>query len=115
MLRRQVKVARGVWLTRLGDVRNPANRVYCTWESPESDNSVREREKMPDLNTHSADLCAIADAYRDQRDAGAVDHTAFVVAMTAYRERHPDVARSEAALIISQLVGEYQNDLETIH
>ena len=70
---------------------------------------------MPDLSTHSADLRAIADTYRERRDAGAVDHTAFVAAIIAYRQRHPDVAFSEAALIIDQLVSEYPCAWETCH
>lgn len=70
---------------------------------------------MPDLNTHNADLRAIADAYRDRRDAGAIDHTAFTAAIIAYRLRHPDVAFGEAALIIDQLVSEYPQDGETCH
>ena len=36
---------------------------------------------MPDLTTHGADLRAIADTYRDRRDAGSLDHTAFVAAI----------------------------------
>ncbi len=70
---------------------------------------------MPNLTTHSADLRAIADAYKEQRDAGAVDHTAFIVAIITYCRRHPDVARGEAALIVNQLVGDYPREWETRH
>ena len=59
---------------------------------------------MPNLRTHEADLRAIANAFKEQKDAGAVDHTAFVAAIAAYRMRHPDVQRCEAALVVFQLV-----------
>jgi hypothetical protein len=70
---------------------------------------------MPDLSTHSTDLRAIADTYRDRREAGAVDHTAFVAAIISYRLRHPDVGVCEAALIIDQLVSDYPQEWETCH
>lgn len=70
---------------------------------------------MPDLTTHGADLRAIADTYRNRRDAGLLDHTAFVAAIITYRQRHPDVARNEAALIINQLIDEYPTDQDTCH
>lgn len=59
---------------------------------------------MPNLRTHEADLRAIANAFREQKEAGAVDHTAFTAAVSAYRMRHPNVRRNEAALVVFQLV-----------
>lgn len=70
---------------------------------------------MPNLITHHADLRAIAQAYKEQREAGAVNHTAFIAAINTYRRRHPDVARNEAALVVNQLVGDYPRELETRH
>ena len=70
---------------------------------------------MPNLTTHHADLRAIAEAYKEQRKAGAVDHTAFIAAINTYRRRHPDVPRNEAALVVNQLVGDYPRERETRH
>jgi len=70
---------------------------------------------MPNLTTHHTDLRAIADAYKEQREAGALYHTAFIAAIITYCQRHPDVARSEAALIVNQLVGDYPLEWETLH
>tara|TARA_Y100000588_G_C13872273_1_gene760804 strand:- start:368 stop:580 length:213 start_codon:yes stop_codon:yes gene_type:complete len=59
---------------------------------------------MPNLRTHEADLRAIASAFKEQKEAGAVDHNAFIAAIAAYRMRHPDVDHNEAALLVFQLV-----------
>lgn len=60
---------------------------------------------MLNLTTHHADLRAIAEAYKLQREAGAVEHTAFIAAVINYRQRQPSVRRNEAALVINQLIG----------
>jgi len=70
---------------------------------------------MIDLRTHDADLRAIASAYREQREAGAVDHTAFTAALVSYRLRHPHVSRGEAALIVCQLVDDLLQGPVTEH
>lgn len=70
---------------------------------------------MPNLRTHEADLRAIANAFKEQKEAGAVDHTAFVAAIAAYRVRHPDVRRSEAALVVFQLVDDLIRFPVSIH
>ena len=59
---------------------------------------------MSNLSTHEADLRAIASAFKEQKEAGAVDHTAFIAAIAVYRMRHPDSDRNEAALVVFQLV-----------
>ncbi|NKB54825.1 MAG: hypothetical protein GKS00_00655 [Alphaproteobacteria bacterium] len=70
---------------------------------------------MPNLRTHDADLRAIASAFKEQKDAGTVDHTAFIAAVAAYRLRHPDVLRNEAALVVFQLVDDLLHGPMTLH
>jgi|ETNmetMinimDraft_20_1059909.scaffolds.fasta_scaffold140112_1 hypothetical protein len=70
---------------------------------------------MPNLSTHEADLRAIASAFKEQKEAGAVDHTAFIAAVAAYRMRHPDVRRNEAALVVFQLVDDLIHGPVTLH
>jgi len=70
---------------------------------------------MPNLSTHEADLRAIANAFKEQKEAGAVDHTAFIAAVGAYRLRHPDVRRNEAALVVFQLVDDLFHGPVTFH
>lgn len=59
---------------------------------------------MPNLDTHTADLKEIATAYVIQRESGTLNHSAFTAAIIAYQQRHPNVPRSEAALVINQLI-----------
>jgi len=56
--------------------------------------------------THDSDLRAIALAYIREREAGALDYPAFVAAVDAYRERHPDTSHGDAALIVNDLMRE---------
>jgi hypothetical protein len=70
---------------------------------------------MPNLRTHDADLRAIASAFKEQKEAGAVDHTAFIAAIAAYRMRHPDVLHNEAALVVFQLVDDLLHGPVTLH
>lgn len=70
---------------------------------------------MPNLRTHDADLRAIASAFREQKEAGAVDHTAFIAAIAAYRMRHPDVCHDDAALVVFQLVDDLLHGPITYH
>ena len=59
---------------------------------------------MQNLSTHEANLRAIASPFKEQKEAGAVDHTAFIAAIAAYRMGHPDIDHNEAALVVFQLV-----------
>jgi len=70
---------------------------------------------MPNLETHDADLRAIANAFKAQKNAGTVDHTAFIAAVVVYRTRHPDVRRNEAARIVFQLVDDILHGPITLH
>lgn len=70
---------------------------------------------MPNLTTHDEDLRAIAAAFKEQKEAGAVDHTAYIAAIAAYQMRHPDVRRNEAALIVFQLVDDLIHEPVTFH
>ena len=70
---------------------------------------------MPNLSTHEADLRAIASAFKEQKEAGAVDHTAFIAAIAVYRMRHPDTDRNEAALVVFQLVEDLIHGSMVLH
>ncbi|MDD9905074.1 MAG: hypothetical protein OXT06_16005 [Rhodospirillaceae bacterium] len=70
---------------------------------------------MPNLSTHEADLRAIASAFKEQKEAGAVDHTAFIAAIAAYRMRHPDIDHNEAALVVFQLVDDLIHGQMVLH
>ena len=70
---------------------------------------------MPNLRTHESDLRAIANAFKEQKEAGAVDHTAFTAAVATYRARHPDVLRNEATLVVFQLVDDLIHGPVTLH
>lgn len=56
------------------------------------------------LNANESDFRAVASAYIEQRELGSLDYTAFLAAVAAYRERHPDTPSGEAAHIVSQLM-----------
>ncbi len=70
---------------------------------------------MPNLSTHEADLRATASAFKEQKEAGAVDHTAFIAAIAVYRMRHPDIDRNEAALVVFQLVEDLIHGSMVLH
>ncbi|MBT5108112.1 MAG: hypothetical protein HOM25_05490 [Rhodospirillaceae bacterium] len=61
---------------------------------------------MTDYMTYEGDLRAVACAYIEQRESGSLDYTAFLAAISAYRERHPDTNNSDAAQIVSDLMQE---------
>ena len=67
---------------------------------------------MPNLSTHEANLRAIARAFKEQKEAGAVDHSAFIA---AYRMRHPDIDHNEAALVVFQLVDDLIHGPMVLH
>ncbi len=50
------------------------------------------------------DLLAVATAYRKARMAGQMDQGAYGAAVSAYRERHPDLSDDEVATKVSQLI-----------
>ena len=70
---------------------------------------------MLNLRTCGADLSAIAIAYKKQRQAGAVDYSAFAAAIIAYQTRHPNKSRTEAALVVSQLISKMTRKPGTLH
>ena len=70
---------------------------------------------MPNLSIHEADLRAIASAFKEQKEAGAVDHTAFIAAIAAYRMGHPDIDHNEAALVVFQLVDDLIHGPMVLH
>ncbi len=70
---------------------------------------------MPNLSTHEADLRAIASAFKEQKEAGAVDHTAFIAAIAAYRMRHPDIEHNVAALVVFQRVDDLIHGPMVLH
>ncbi len=61
---------------------------------------------MIGLTARDADLRVVAEAYIHERETGALDYPAFVAAVDAYRERHPETNNSEAALVVSNLMQE---------
>lgn len=61
------------------------------------------------MSAYTSGLRDIATAYIGHRECGAVNHSAFSAAMNTYQQRHPDVSRNEAALLISQLIDELAN------
>ena len=61
---------------------------------------------MISLTTQDADLRVVAEAYIHEREAGALDYPAFVAAVDAYRERHPETSNGDAALVVSNLMQE---------
>ena len=52
------------------------------------------------------DLLAVATAYRKARMAGQMDQAAYGAAVSAYRERHPDLSDDEVATRVSRLIGD---------
>jgi len=66
---------------------------------------LREIE-MTSTTSHDADLRAVARAYIEQREDGALDYLAFIAAVDAYRKRHPETTNGDAALIVSNLMQE---------
>ncbi len=61
---------------------------------------------MSNMRSHDADLRAVAHAYIEKREDGALEYPAFVAAVSAYRERHPETTNGEAALTVSNLIQE---------
>jgi hypothetical protein len=61
---------------------------------------------MTDFMTYEGDLRAVACAYIDQRESGSLDYTAFLAAISAYRERHPETTNGDAAMIVSEIMQE---------
>ncbi len=52
------------------------------------------------------DLLAVATAYRTARMAGQMDQGAYGAAVSAYRERHPDLSDDEVVIKVSRLIGD---------
>lgn len=61
---------------------------------------------MAQISEHDDDLRAVARAYIEQREDGVTDDPAFIAAVGAYRKRHPETSKGEAALIVSNLMQE---------
>lgn len=52
------------------------------------------------------DRHAIAIAYNTVRRTGALDYPAWLAAVHAYRQRHPEVSQREAGLEVTRLIHE---------
>ncbi len=61
---------------------------------------------MIGLPACDTDLRVMAEAYIHEREAGALDYPAFIAAVDAYRQRHPETSNGDAALIVSNLMQE---------
>lgn len=61
---------------------------------------------MTSMTTYDDDLRAIAHAYIERREDGALVYPAFLAAVDAYRKRHPETDNGEAALTVSNLLQE---------
>jgi hypothetical protein len=61
---------------------------------------------MTSMTTYDDDMRAIAHAYIERCEEGALDYPAFVAAVDAYRKRHPETNEGEAALTVSNLLQE---------
>ncbi len=61
---------------------------------------------MTSMTSHDADLRAVAIAYIEQREDGALDYLAFTAAVDAYRKRHPETTNGDTALIVSNMMQE---------
>ena len=62
--------------------------------------------EMSSMKSHDADLRAVAHAYIEKREGCELDYPAFVAAVDAYRNRHPETTNGEAALTVSNLIQE---------
>ena len=61
---------------------------------------------MTSMTTYDDDMRAIAHAYIERCEEGALDYPAFVAAGDAYRKRHPETTNGEVAFIVSNLMRE---------
>ncbi len=62
--------------------------------------------EVTSMTSHDADLHTVAQAYIEQREAGALDYPAFLAAVGAYRKHHPEATKGEAAFIVNNLMQE---------
>lgn len=61
---------------------------------------------MIDMKSQDNDSRAVAHAYIEQREHGALADFAFTAAVGAYRKRHPESNNCEAALAVDNLMQE---------
>ncbi len=52
------------------------------------------------------DLLAVATAYRNARMAGQMDQAAYGAAVSAYRERHPNLSDEEVLIKVAKLISD---------
>jgi hypothetical protein len=70
---------------------------------------------MANSSAYTADLRDIATTYILHREGGAVSHSAFFAALDTYQRCHPHAPRSEAALVISQLIDDLPQAVTPLH
>ncbi len=61
---------------------------------------------MTSMKSQDNDLRAVAHAYIEQREHGALEGFAFTAAIGAYRRRHPESSNCEASLAVDNLMQE---------